>query len=144
MDLETIKTLKKFKFHSRIKRLLTKICYGLILGGIFVYIFYGVNKVDNVKIVRDFKENPQNFSSEKIMTNPRIKLMHNDGEIYDIRATQASHRDENEVILQNVFATGNIGKITAGELKIDESGNHLVFTKSPILILNKTGNLNEQ
>ncbi len=143
MDKQTQNTLKNFQVHLKIKRFLTKICYGLILGGVFIYIFYGFNTGDTVKIVSEFKENQQNFSSEKIMTNPRIKLMQDDGEIYDIKALRASHRDENEVILQDVFAIGNIGQISAGELKIDESGDHLVFTKNPILILNKTGNLNE-
>jgi hypothetical protein len=144
MDKQTQNTLKNFQAHLKIKRFLTKICYALILGGVFIYIFYGVNSADNIKIVSEFKENPQNFSSEKIMTNPRIKLMHSDGEIYDIKALQASHRDENAVILQDVFAIGNIGQISAGELKIDEAGDHLVFTKNPILILNKTGNLNDK
>jgi hypothetical protein len=40
--------------------------------------------------------------------------------------------------MYDVFAEGKIGKITAGELEITESGDHMVFTKNPVLILNQT------
>ena len=52
---------------------------------------------------------------------------------------EVHHKDENEAILYDVFAEGDIGKITAGELQINQDGDHLVFTKNPILILNKDG-----
>ena len=72
------------------------------------------------------------------MTNPRIKFQYNDSQVYQIQAKKAFHQDNEEALLYDVFATGEIGNITAGELKIDEEGNHLVFTKNPVLILNKT------
>jgi hypothetical protein len=37
--------------------------------------------------------------------------------------------------LQDVFAEGNIGKISAGQLKISEDGNKLIFSVNPVLIL---------
>lgn len=138
MDLNTIKTLKEFQFHSRVKRILTKVCYGLILGGIFIYIFYGVNGKNSVKIVNDYKSNRKNFTTEKVMTNPHIKLQYDGAQIYDIKALKAIHQDQGEMLLFDVFADGDLGKITAGELKIDEAGDHLIFTKNPILILNQT------
>ncbi len=140
MDLNTIKTLQEFQFYSRIKRILTKVCYGLILGGIFIYIFYGFNGKNSVKIVNDYKSNRKNFTTEKIMTNPHIKLQYDDAQIYDIQALKAIHQNQlnGEMLLFDVFADGDLGKITAGELKIDEAGDHLVFTKNPILILNQT------
>ena len=72
------------------------------------------------------------------MTNPRIKFEHGDAQVYHIQAKKAFHKNNQEAILYDVFATGEIGNITAGELEIDEKGDHLIFTKNPILILNKT------
>ncbi len=138
MDLKTEQVLKLIHSHSRIKNFLTTLCYALIIGGLFIYIFYAFNQSRTIKLVNDYKENPQGYKTEKIMTNPRIKFQYNDAQIYDIQAKKAFHKDENEIMLYDVFAEGDIGKITAGELKIDENGNHLVFTKNPILILNKT------
>ena len=138
MDLRTQQILKHFHSHSRIKNYLTILCYALIVGGLFIYVFYAFNKSDTIKLVSDYKNNPEAYKTEKIMTNPRIDFQHNDQNIYHIKAKKAFHKDEQEVILYDVFATGEIGNIAAGELKIDQEGNHLVFTKNPVLILNKT------
>ena len=72
------------------------------------------------------------------MTNPRIKFQHDNNQVYHIQAKKAFHKNDQEALLQDVFASGDIGNITAGELKIDEEGNHLVFSHNPVLILNKT------
>jgi hypothetical protein len=138
MDIQTKLILQRFKSHSKIKNLLTKTCYALIVGGIFIYIFYGLNGGNNIKVVTDYKDNPKKYRVEKIMTNPRLKLQYSEGQLYDIQAKKAFHKDENEVFLYDVFAEGKIGKITAGELEINDSGDHLVFTKNPVLILNQT------
>lgn len=110
----------------------------MIVGGLFIYIFYAFNQSRTIKLVNQYKENPEGYKTEKIMTNPRINFQYSDTQIYHIQAKKAFHKDEQEVILYDVFATGDIGNITAGELKIDQEGNHLVFTKNPVLILNKT------
>lgn len=138
MDLRTQQILKLFKSHLRIKNFLTVLCYCAIIGGLFVYVFYAFNQSRTIKIVNQYKKNPEAFKTEKIMTNPRINFQYNDTQVYHIQAKKALHKDEQEVVLHDVFATGDVGNITAGELKIDESGDHLVFTKNPILILNKT------
>lgn len=137
MDLKTQEILQRFQSHYKIKKLLTSLCYVFIVGGILVYIFYGFSENKNIKLVNDYKQNQQKFKTEKIMTNPRIKLQYGDKQLYNIRAKKAFHEDEKEVLLFDVFAEGDLGKITAGELKISESGDRLVFTKNPILILNE-------
>lgn len=138
MDFKTEQVLKLIHSHSRIKNFITILCYLLIVGGIFIYVFYALNRSNKIKLVSDYKEHPEKYKTEKIMTNPRIKFQHTDDQIYNIRAKKAFHKDEQEVILYDVFAVGKIGNITAGELKINDEGNHLVFTKNPVLILNKT------
>jgi hypothetical protein len=90
--------------------------------------------------VSDYKKDLKAYKTEKIMTNPRIKLQYGQGQLYNIQAKEAFHEDEDEVFLYDVFATGKIGNITSGQLKIYNSGDHLIFTKNPILILNKTKN----
>lgn len=148
MDLHTQQILKLIKSHYRIKNLLSILSYTLIIGGILVYIFYGFSRNNiNIKLVNDYKKNPDKYTTEKTMINPRIKFQYNENEVYDIKAKKAYHENNEEVKLYDVFATGKMGNITAGELKIDEQGNHLVFTKHPVLILNKNNfnkNKNEQ
>lgn len=138
MDLQTEKILQLFHSHSRIKNYLTILCYFIIVSGLFIYIFYAFSTSHAIKIVNEYQKNPTEYKTEKIMTNPRIKFQHSDAHIYNIQAKKAFHKDESEVQLYDVFAEGDIGKITAGELKIDEEGDHLVFTKNPVLILNKS------
>ena len=140
MDLRTQQVLEIIKSHSRIKDIITVLCYCLIAGGLFVYVFHAFNQGKTIKLVTDYKENSEGYKTEKIMTNPRIKFQYNDNQIYNIRAKKAFHKNESEVVLYDVFAEGGAGNITAGELKIYEEGNHLVFTKNPILILKNTEN----
>ncbi len=138
MDLKTEEIIKLFYSHLRIKNFLTVLCYFLIVGGIFVYVFYGVNQSNKVRIVQDFKNNSKTYETEKIMTNPRIKFEHGDSQIYQIKAKKAFHKNDQEAVLYDVFATGEIGNISAGELEINQQGDHLIFRKNPVLILNKT------
>lgn len=137
MDLKTEEIIKLFYSHLRIKNFLTVLCYFLIVGGIFIYVFYGLSQSNKVKIVQDFKQKSQSYETEKIMTNPRIKFEHGDSQVYQIKAKKAFHKNDQEAILYDVFATGEIGNISAGELEINEEGDHLIFTKNPVLILNK-------
>jgi len=137
MDLRTQNALKAINAHLVVKKYITIICYFLIAAGIFVFLFYAINKNNqSYKLVSDFKKNPDQYKTEKIMINPRIKFQYNDEQIYEIRAKRAIHKDEQEVALFDVYASGQIGTITAGELKIDQDGNHLVFSQNPVLILN--------
>ena len=138
MDLKTEQVLKLIKTHLRIKNYLITICYGLIIFGLFVYIFSALNQSRTIKIINQYKENPDDFKIEKIMTNPRLDFQYNATQVYHIQAKKAVHADNQAAIMYDVFATGDIGNITAGELKIEEEGDHLIFTKNPVLILNKT------
>jgi hypothetical protein len=139
MDIKTEEILKLFYSHSRIKNFVTVLCYFLIAGGVFVYVFYAFNQSNKIKLVAEIKEeSKKSYQFEKIMTNPRIKFEHGDSQIYRISAKKAFHKNNQEAILYDVFAQGDIGNISAGELEIDEQGDHLTFTKNPVLILNKT------
>ena len=138
MDLRTSIALKRINLHGQVKKYLTILCYICIVAGIFIYVFYGLNKKNqSYKLVSDYQKNPEKFQVEKIMINPRIKFQYNDNQVYEIKAKRAVHKDEQEVTLFDVYANGAMGSITAGELKINEEGDHLVFTQNPVLILNK-------
>lgn len=138
MDLKTKAVLQTIESHHKIKKVLTIFCYFLILGGILTYVFYAFDQGDSIKLVNQYKKNPQKYKTEKIMTNPRIKMQYNDNSIYDIQAKKAFHKDESQAVLKDVFAEGDVGNITAGQLKINDKGDHLVFTQNPILILKKS------
>ncbi len=131
--------LSRINLHLKIKKYLIASSYFFIIFGVLIFIFYAISNSNNkFKLVADYKNNPEKFKTEKIMVNPRIKFQYNDQQVYEIVAKRAMHKDEQEVTLYDVHATGAIGNITSGELKIDESGDHLVFTKNPVLILNNT------
>ena len=136
MDKKTLEVLKKIKLYGKIKNYLTAISYLVIIVGVMIYIFHSLEQKNNLKIVSDIENKKNNVQAEKIMINPRIILQYNQSEIYNIKATKAFHKSANEIILNEVFAEGDIGKISAGELKISEDGNQMIFTKNPVLILN--------
>jgi len=139
MDLRTSTIIKRINFHQKIKKYLTIVSYFCIIVGFFIYIFYAVNKnTQKYQLVSDYKKNPEKFKTEKIMTNPRIRFQYNENQIYTIKAKKAVHKDDQEVTLFDVFATGEVGNITSGKLVINDDSNHLVFTQNPVLILNKT------
>jgi len=143
MDLRTQQILQIFKSHIRIKNFVTFGCYTMIVGGIFTYVFLSLNYRNNIKIVSNHKNNLHNFKIEKVITNPRINFQYNENQIYRIEAKKASHQSDDEATLFDVFASGALGKVTAGELKVSENGDHLVFSKNPVLILNQTGKNNK-
>ena len=73
-----------------------------------------------------------------------MQLQYEDGQVYNIKAKKAQHLDDQQVFLYDVFAAGDIGSITSGKLEVNEQGDHLIFTENPVLILNKTKNLNQK
>ena len=136
MDRNIKQVLVGIQRYGKIKKFLTILCYLVIIFGVMLYIFHGLSNQNNIKFINDLNSNKDNYLSEKIMTNPKIILQYNHYDIYNIKASKAMHKSNNEIILEDVFAEGNIGKITSGQLKISEDGNQLVFTKNPVLILN--------
>lgn len=135
MDFKTEEILKTINSHLKIKNFLTNLSYFFIIGGLFIYFFYAFSNSSNIKVVKKYKEKGKKYETEKVMTNPRIKLQREAGQIYDIRAKKAVHKDEKEIKLYDVFAVGDLGNITAGELKIDEESTHFVFSNNPVMIL---------
>ncbi len=139
MDPKTQQALQLIQSYAKTKKLLTIICYAAIIIGVLNYIFHAFDKSKVIRLVTEYQKNSSQYETEKIMTNPTIKLQHNGGEIYYIKAKKAVHSDNKQgAVLYDVFATSVSGNVTAGELKIDENGDRLIFTKNPVLILNKS------
>ena len=128
--------IKNFNKSSALKRILKTFCYFIIFIIISSYFlnFFKSNK--KITIIKNAFDASQKIEVEKIMINPRISILHDDGKIYKISAQKAYHLNEKEVIMEDVFASSEIGNISAGELKISDEGNHLIFTKNPVLIFN--------
>ncbi|MDX2083241.1 MAG: hypothetical protein SFV53_04575 [Rickettsiales bacterium] len=142
MDDKTAQVLKLIQSHYKIRNFLTILCYSAIIGGFFIYAFYALSKSNhNIKLVKQYNQNPENYKVEKIMTNPRIDFQYDDGQVYHISAKKAHHIDEQQVILYDVLAKGDIGNIKSGKLEVNEQGDHLVFSENPNLILNSSKNL---
>ena len=131
------KILKKFKKQRIFKIILLAASYCSIFFIIMVYSLIAVKKSSNIKIIKSFQDNQNKLASEKIMTNPSIKIKYNDNDIYHINAKRAYHGNEEEAILEKVTAKGKIGKITANKLEIKDNGNRLIFSDKPKLILTK-------
>ncbi len=123
------------KNSKKLQKVLTIFCYSFIF---FALIFYASNffkEKKTIRIVNQIKSGREKFLAEKIMINPNIKIKNDDGKIYKITAKNAKNYNNEQVIMTEVFAESNDLKISAGELKILENGNHLIFSKNPILIL---------
>ena len=136
-ELEIQRTLNSFKNYFRLQKILSFFCYFLIFILLSFYFSNFFKKKQTVRIVSQINSNQKNLEGEKVMTNPRITIKHDDGKIYTVKAKKAFHLNEEEIALQEVFADSEIGMISAGELEIKDQGNHLIFTKNPVLILNR-------
>jgi hypothetical protein len=136
-ELEIQRTLNSFKIYFRLQKILSFFCYFLIFILLSFYFSNFFKKKQTVRIVSQINNNQKNIEVEKVMTNPRITIKHDDGKIYTVKAKKAFHLNEEEIALQEVFADSEIGMISAGELEIKDQGNHLIFTKNPVLILNR-------
>jgi hypothetical protein len=134
-EIQTI--LNGFKNYFRLRKILSYFCYFLIFILLSFYFSNFFEKKRTVRIVSQLNDKQKNLNAEKVMTNPRITIKHDDGKTYSIKAKKAFHLNEEEIALQEVFADSEIGTISAGELEIKDEGNHLIFTKNPVLILNK-------
>ena len=144
LDNRTAEVLQLIQSHHKIRNYLTVLCYLSLISGLFVYVFYAVNKTNSIKLITQYNEDASKFKTEKIMTNPRINFQYNDNQVYHIKAKKAHHESDEEIMLYDVFATGDIGNITSGKLQVSESGDHLIFTENPVLILYRTENLNQK
>jgi hypothetical protein len=121
------------KKQNRFRRLLTIFCIFILLFGILSFLFYGLDKTDN--IVKFTGRKNQLKDTEKTMFNPKIKFEHNNGSIFDIEAKKAVQKGKNDVELFDVQASGKEGKISAGNLLITNNGNNLHFSNNPVLTI---------
>lgn len=138
MDKQTSEILKRINLHQRIRKILIFSSYFLILSGVLSFIFFSINKHNKkYKLIAEAKKNKIKFESEKIMINPRIKIKYNQNQTYDVEAKKASHINNKEVKLFDVFAYSEIGNIKSGQLEIYQNGDHLIFSDNPVLILNQ-------
>ena len=136
-EVEIQLILKSFKNNFLLRKILSFFCYFLIIFSLSFYLSNFFKKKQVVRIVSQLNASEQTINAEKIMINPRITIKHDDGKTYNIKAKKAYHLNEEEVALQEVFANSEIGTISAGELQIKDEGDHLIFSKNPVLILNK-------
>ena len=136
-ESEIQRTLNSFKNYFRLQKILSLFCYFLIFILLSFYFSNFFKKKQTIRIVSQINNKQNNLDGEKVMTNPRITIKHDDGKIYNVKAKKAFHLNDEEIALQEVFADSEIGMISAGELEIKDQGNHLIFTKNPVLILNR-------
>jgi len=124
-----VKNSKKFQ------KILIIFCYLFIFFALIFYLSNFFSDKKTIRIVNQIKSERDKFLAEKIMINPNIKIKNDDGKIYKITAKNAKNYNNEQVVMNEVLAESNDLKISAGELKILENGNHLIFSKNPILIL---------
>ena len=131
------KILANIKRQIKFKEFLTFLCVAILIFGTVSFFFYGFGNVNKaIKIITSGKS----INLEKVMTNPQIKYEHSDGSVFDIHAKRAVQKGQNDVELQDVFASGDIGQISAGKLLITNNGNDLHFSDHPVLIIREAKN----
>ena len=99
MDKNTKQILINIRRYDQTKKILSSICYITIISGVLLYVFHGLNKRDAIKLINDLESNKNEYLSEKIMTNPKIILQYNHDDIYNIKASKAMHKSNNEIRL---------------------------------------------
>jgi hypothetical protein len=136
-EIEFNNIFKKIKNYFFLKKILVTICYFLIAFALIIYLKNFFQTKQTIRIITQIQDEKNQISAEKIMTNPRITIEHDDNKIYTIKAKSAINHNNQDINLEEVYAESDIGKISAGELKILDEGERLIFSKNPILILNK-------
>ena len=129
--------INNIKRYLKFRKILIFLCSLTLICGTLSFLFYGFDVTNNVKFI---SKKDQVDNVKKIMLNPRIKFEHRDGQIFDIEAKKAIHKDKNYVELVDVKATGRQANIKAGSLMIANDGNDLYFSGNPILIIKETKN----
>ncbi|MFM7558165.1 MAG: hypothetical protein ACKO46_06325 [Alphaproteobacteria bacterium] len=123
------------KNSKKFQKILIIFCYLFIFFALIFYLSNFFSDKKTIRIVNQIKSERDKFLAEKIMINPNIKIKNDDGKIFNITAKNAKNYNNEQVIMNEVFAESDDLKISAGELKILDNGNHLIFSKNPILIL---------
>ncbi|MFT5702766.1 MAG: hypothetical protein ACJAZX_000031 [Rickettsiales bacterium] len=106
-----------------------------MVSGVSSFLFYGIGTTNNA--IKFISQKSKINNVEKIMTNPRIKF-DNNGQIIDIEAKKAVHKNKEDVQLLEVEASGPQRNIKAGSLLISNDGNDLHFSGNPILTIKET------
>jgi len=129
------KLILSIKNSKKYQKILIIFCYLFIFFALIFFFSNFFKEKKTIRIINQIKSERQKFLAEKIMINPNIKIKNDDGKIYEITAKNAKNYNNEQVVMNEVFAESNDLKISAGELKILDNGNHLIFSKNPILIL---------
>jgi len=129
------KIIAEIKKYQKIRFFMITFCYTFIICALLFYVVQFFTKSDKIHIIK--KSNQNSEISEKTMLNPSLKFAYEENKIMLIKAKQAFYKKDAETTLQQVFAESEIGNITAGKLIIHDSGNYLVFSNNPVLILNQ-------
>jgi hypothetical protein len=131
---KTSSIINEIKKRTKLRKILALLCVFILVFGFLSFLFYGLNTTNNA--IKFISKKDQLNKVEKVMLNPKIKFEHKEGQIVDIKATKAIHKDQNQDIeLFNVEASGDIGNITSGNLLVTNNGNDLHFSNNPILII---------
>jgi hypothetical protein len=133
-DNEIKIAINNFKKNYLFKKIYSNFFILIIIISIIYFITNLFEAKKKFTIINQIK-NPE-FKTEKIMINPSITIVHDDNKIYKVRGSKAININNEDILIDDVILESKILSINAGELKIQDSANHLIFSKNPILILN--------
>ncbi len=145
IDERTENILKLIRFHAKAQNTIVFLCYATIALGVIVYVFYSLFYSENKKLVSKLRDKLSMQVSEKVLMNPTITYQHGDNKIYHIQANKAVHKDDTAITMYDVKMQSQAGEVQSGKLEIKESGDYLLFTDKPVLLINEIKeNTNEQ
>jgi len=131
--------INEIKRRTKFRKVLVLLCISILIFGFLSFLFCGLSATNNS--IKFISKKDQLNKVEKVMLNPKIKFEYQEGQIFDIKAAKAVHKDRNEDIeMFNVEASGDIGNITAGNLLVTNNGNDLHFSNNPILTIKEVKN----
>ncbi len=135
---ETSIIVTAIRRRTKFRKILILLCIAVLVFGFLSFLFYGFDTTNNA--IKFMSKKDQISKVEKVMLNPKIKFEYDQGQIIDIKAEKAVHKDKSDIELFNVQADGVRGNITSGNLLITNNGNDLHFSNHPVLIIKEVKN----
>ncbi|MDA7705484.1 hypothetical protein N8772_03305 [Rickettsiales bacterium] len=127
-----MKNITQIKKNKKNTLIIFRFCITFLILSSSVFLFYIFDSNNSVVNIIKYK-NIDKKSSNKLMSNPKIRFEYENGNFYDIKGKSAKYYENGNVIVNDVIANSDSGNIISEELNITNNGNIIIFTGKPEL-----------
>jgi hypothetical protein len=127
-----MKDINKINNNKKNILIIFRICVIFLILSSAIFVFYIIDSKNMAMSLVKYKNNTKK-SSNKLMSNPKIRFEYENGNFYDIKGKYANYQKNGNVTIKDVVAYNNNGNITSEQLEINNNGNIIIFTGNPKL-----------